>query len=250
MFSNCQAIFFDLSGVLYEGDSVFPGAVGAVQAALGEGKVVRYVTNTATRSEADIRSKLERLGFPVEDGQLYTAPRAARDYAAERNLRALCLVHPAILDSFDDLATEEDPDCVILGDAREGLSYDALNRAFRVCMDGAPLIGIGRNKYFSADGQLMLDAGAFIAALEWAAGLEAVIMGKPSEAFFRQVVASSGCEAKDCLMIGDDVNGDVVGAINAGLQGCLVRTGKYRSSDDDALPVSAQIVDSIADFVE
>ncbi|WP_309397339.1 TIGR01458 family HAD-type hydrolase [Cerasicoccus maritimus] len=247
MFSDCQAVFFDLCGVLYEGDSVYPGAVDAVQAALRQGKVVRYVTNTATRSETDICDKLLRLGFPVEDGQLYAAPRAARDYVAARNLRPLCLVHPAILGYFEGLATEDEPNCVVLGDAREGLHYDALNHAFRVCMNGAPLIGIGRNKYFKDAGQLMLDAGAFIAALEWATGVEAVIMGKPSEDFFLQIVHSTGHEPKDCLMIGDDVNGDIVGAVNAGLQGCLVRTGKYRSSDDDTLPVSARIVDSIAD---
>ncbi|WP_309385408.1 TIGR01458 family HAD-type hydrolase [Cerasicoccus frondis] len=248
MFPDCQAVLFDLSGVLYEGDDVFPGAVDAVRAANDGGKVVRFVTNTATRSTEDILQKMRRLGIPVETGQLFTAPMAARDYAEARNLKPLCLVHPAILSCFDGLATEDEPDCVIIGDAREGLHYESLNRAFRACQQGAPLIGIGRNKYFSRDGQLMLDAGAFIQAIEWAAGVEAVIMGKPSEDFFTQVVASTGCKASACLMIGDDVEGDVVGAVNAGLQGCLVRTGKYRSSDDDALPVSARVVDSIAAF--
>lgn len=248
MFSDCQAVFFDLSGVLYEGEDVFPGALDAVQAALDQGKTVRFVTNTATRSAEDILMKLQGLGFPAEADMLFTAPMAARAYVAERNLRPLCIVHSAIEDCFDGLATEGDPDCVILGDAREGLHYESLNRAFRLCMEGAPLIGIGRNKYFSSDGRLMLDAGAFIHALEWAAGVEAVIMGKPGQAFFAQVVASTEFKAAQCLMVGDDVQGDVVGAVNAGLQGCLVCTGKYRSGDEAQLPEGARIVDSIKDL--
>jgi len=249
MFPDCQAVFFDLSGVLYEGDDVIPGAVDAVQAALDQGLAVRFVTNTATRSSADILAKLQRMGFPAEEDQLFTAPRAARDYAAEHGLRPFCLVHPAIEGKFDDLP-KDDPNCVILGDARDGLHYDSLNRAFGLLMDGAALIGIGRNRYFSENGQLMLDAGAFIHALEYAASAEAVIMGKPSAAFFEQIVASTEFEASQCLMIGDDAAGDVIGAIDAGLQGCQVRTGKFRPENEKELPESARIVDSVADFLQ
>lgn len=248
MYPDCQAVFFDLSGVLYEGDDVIPGAVEAVQTALDQGLTVRFVTNTATKSSAEILAKLEKLGFPAEEDQLFTAPLAARAYAQQHGLRPYALVHPAIEDMFADLASDQ-PNCVILGDAREGLHYDSLNRAFRLLMDGATLIGIGRNRYFSTGGELMLDAGAFIHALEYAANVEAVIMGKPGKAFFEQIVASTPFEAKDCLMIGDDAAGDVIGAIDAGLQGCQVRTGKFRPEDEDALPDSTRIVDSIADFV-
>jgi ribonucleotide monophosphatase NagD (HAD superfamily) len=74
-------------------------------------------------------------------------------------------------------------------------------------------------------------------------------MGKPGKAFFDQVVASTGCTASECLMIGDDVLGDVEGALNAGLQACLVRTGKYREGDENRIDPPARTLDSIADLM-
>ena len=110
------------------------------------------------------------------------------------------------------------------------------------------LIGIGLNKCFMDEDGLMLDTGAFIRGLEWAADVDAVIMGKPGRDFFAQVVASTPFAAQDCLMVGDDAVADVCGAIEAGLQGCLVRTGKYRAGDEAKLPAAARVIDRVADL--
>ncbi len=69
--------------------------------------------------------------------------------------------------------------------------------------------------------------------------------GKPVPEFFRQIVASTPHEAQDCLMVGDDVEGDVTGAIRAGLQGCLLRTGKFQTGDEGKLPDAPRIIDSV-----
>ena len=106
------------------------------------------------------------------------------------------------------------------------------------------------NRYFKDEDGLKLDAGPFIRAIEWAADTEAIIMGKPSPAFFEQVVASTPFSANDCLMIGDDVEADVNGAIQAGLQGCLVRTGKFQADDENRLAKGAMVIDSIADLFD
>ncbi len=242
-----RAVCFDLSGVLYEGESVIPGAVETVAGARERDLVLRFVTNTATRSTEQLLDKLHGFGIPVEPQELFTAPVAAREYITQRRLRPYCLVHPAIRGEFASL-DQQQPDCVVLGDARDELSYASLNQAFRLCMEGAPLIGIGMNRYFKDEDGLQLDAGAFIHALEWAVETEAVIMGKPSAAFYAQVVQSTPFEASACLMVGDDADADVAGAMQAGLQGCLVRTGKYRPGDEDRLPEGAQVIDSVREL--
>jgi HAD superfamily hydrolase (TIGR01458 family) len=141
---------------------------------------------------------------------------------------------------------QRDPNCVLLGDARERLDYASLNQAFRLCKQGGRLIGIGMNKYFKDENGLNLDAGPFIRAIEWAADTSAIIMGKPSPGFYAQVVASTPYTADQCLMVGDDVHADVDGAVKAGLQGCLVRTGKYQRGDEQKLPAGAQVIDTVA----
>jgi len=242
--SKTSALLLDLSGVLYEGQNTVPGAIEAVDWARQAGLTLRFVTNTATDTPATILNRLSGMGFDVHETELFTAPMAAKAYIREKRLRPYCLLHPALMDDFSELG-DRDPNCVVLGDAREALNYDNLNAAFRVCMEGATLIGIGMNKFFKDDEGLKLDAGPFIRALEWAADTEAVIMGKPSQDFFDQVVASTGFNPSDCLMIGDDLKGDVEGAIHAGLQACLVRTGKFQDDDANHLPADAGIIDSI-----
>ncbi|WP_216900076.1 TIGR01458 family HAD-type hydrolase [Synechococcus sp. CCY 9618] len=244
------ALLLDLNGVLFEDGTPFPGAVEAVASARRRGHLLRFVTNTATRSQEDLRADLERMGFSVGSGELFTAPLAARSYLQRRGWHPHALVHPAIEDLFADLklpqGSAEDPDCVVLGDARDRLTYGALNRVFQLVQQGKPLIGIGRNRCFREGGRWMLDAGAFLTAIEWAAGTEALVMGKPSAAFFDELVASTGLPAGDCLMVGDDVEADVAGAMARGLRGVLVRTGKFRPGDEERLPQGGLVIASIA----
>jgi ribonucleotide monophosphatase NagD (HAD superfamily) len=98
---------------------------------------------------------------------------------------------------------------------------------------------------------LVLDAGPFVAALEYAAGKRATVAGKPSPTFYAAAVRSLGFEGREAevAMIGDDLWSDVQGAQRAGLQGWAVRTGKFRG---EALRESGvapdRILASIADL--
>jgi HAD superfamily hydrolase (TIGR01458 family) len=249
MQSAFKALFLDLSGVLYEGEHPMPGAANTVNRAREKGWVLRFVTNTATKDSRFIFERLIRLGIPIHEGELFTAPTAARHHIKHHGFRPYCLVHEAIRHDFDEL-DQQNPNCVLIGDAQDGLNYRSLNRAFQICKAGAPLIGIGMNKYFKDDRGLNLDAGPFIRAIEWAADIQAIIMGKPSQAFFDEIVDSTPFKHHECLMVGDDVLGDVVGATNAGLQGCLVRTGKYKAGDERHLNETSLVIDSIADLIE
>lgn len=247
MTSSYDALLLDLSGVLYDGNRIIPGACEAVAAARDKGLVLRFVTNTATKPAATLMKDMQQMRIDVRADEIFTAPMAALAYLRQHGLRPYLLLHQAIRHEFETL-DQRDPDCVVLGDAREDLTYANLNTAFRLCKQGAPLIGIGMNKYFLDDDGLMLDAGAYIRAIEWAADVEAIVMGKPSADFFEQVVRSTGVPAERCLMVGDDVVADVLGAINAGLQGCLVKTGKFLEGDEMKLPREARLIDSIADL--
>jgi len=238
-----DALLLDLSGVLYVGDEVVPGAVDAVARAQRADCAVRFVTNTSQKPRDAL---LARLG---QDEQLFTAVDAARQWLTEHENRPYCLVHEAIRGEFDDF-DQSDPDAVLVADAAEGFTYATLNRAFQLCMEGAPLLAVGYNRYFREGGELLLDAGAFVRALEFAADVEALILGKPSAEFFRQVLASTGAEPGRSLMIGDDVFGDVEGALSAGLHGCLVRTGKYRDGDEDKIDGDFPVADSVVEAID
>lgn len=244
-----KAVLFDLSGVLYVGDAAIPGAVDAIARAQASPLHIRFITNTSRRTSQQLLKDLRRLGFELDDDQLFTATDAARQWVLCHQLRPYCLVHKNVLSEFADLP-QDDPNAVLIGDAAEDFTYDTLNRAFQLCQTGAPLIGIGYNRYFKLDGELLLDAGPFIRAIEFAASVEATILGKPSVEFFNQVLASTDAQPNETLMIGDDVFGDVEGALHAGLEGCLVRTGKYQSGDEHRIEGRFSVVESVVEALD
>ncbi len=244
-----RALFFDISGVLYQGDEIIPGAVEAVRQVRSAGFPLRFLTNTSRKTGRQIGRDLQRMGFDIAAEEIITAPSAARDWLAGQGLRPYCLVHRDIQDEFAAL-DQHDPNAVVIGDAAEDLNYNNLNRAFQLCHEGATLVGIGANRYFRQGDELLLDAGPFIKAIEYAASVEAVIMGKPAPAFFAQALADTGAEAGGVLMIGDDVHGDVEGALSAGLQACLVKTGKYQAGDEGRVEGDFQCAASVLEIVE
>ena len=244
-----KALFIDLSGVLYVGNQAIPGAVAAVAKARAKQLQLRFVTNTSRRTRTQILIDLENLGFELAADELFTAPIAAHSWLQEKKLRPYCLIHQNIKSEFADLV-QTDPNAVIIGDAEQDFCYDKLNCAFQLCQQGAPLLGIGCNRFFKLDEQLLLDAGPFIKAIEFAASTQAIILGKPSRDFFLQALASTNLQADQVLMIGDDIYGDVEGAINAGLHGCLVHTGKYQPGDENKISLPHLSADSIVEAVD
>ena len=114
-----------------------------------------------------------------------------------------------------------------------------------------PLYSLGKGKYYRQDDKLQLDVGAFAAALEFASERRALVCGKPDPSFFRAGLSSLGLEATEVVMVGDDIVSDVGGAQAVGMRGVQVRTGKYRSSDENHSTVKPDlIVDNLKQFVD
>ena len=244
-----QAVLLDISGVLCDGDQPIPGAVQAVRRLQDKGYPLRLLTNTSRQSRSAIHRQLTAMGFDVQPEQLFTAPRAVRRHIEEAGLRPFCLIHPGLDEEFAEWLDTAEPDSVVLGDAEMRFDYERLNRAFQLLIEGAPLICMGDNRYFRAQGALHLDAGPFVRALEYAAGTTALVLGKPSAAFFSSALDDMGASAGKTLMIGDDLVADILGAQAAGLHACLVRTGKYRPGDETRAAeawVAADLAEAVA----
>lgn len=230
-----KGVLLDLSGVLYVGEAALPGAVDALQRLRDLDLQVRFITNTTRSPRRLILAKLAGMGLELRSEELFTAPAAVLDIIRQRGLRPWLLIHPDLEEEFEGLDGQQSPNAVVLGDAGQAFDYRHLNAAFRLLMDGAEFLAMGNNRYFQEPEGLSLDIGPFVAALEYATGREAQVLGKPSALFFHQAVSSMGLEAGEVLMVGDDVQADVQGALAAGLQAALVQTGKYRPGDEDCL---------------
>jgi HAD superfamily hydrolase (TIGR01458 family) len=248
--TGIKGVLLDLSGVLYVGAQPLPGACEALSRLQTSGLPLACVTNTTRQTRSAIHAKLAGMGFRIAESDIFTAPGAVRTHLEQQGLTPSLLIHPALEPEFADLAGPR-PDAVVLGDAGEDFTYAALNRAFRLLMDGAPLISMGDNRYFQEASGLSLDIGPFMAALEYAADVKALVLGKPAPEFFHAAVQALGCRPAEALMIGDDALADVEGALNAGLQAWLVRTGKYRPGDEARIKMpGAEIIEDFAAAVD
>lgn len=228
--STIKAVLCDIGGVLYEGNTPYPGAVEAVRR-LKAAYPVRFLTNTTQKTGEQVVVKLQNMGFGIDASEVITALDVTKTFLKQRCGTATFLLTEDARRFFDDLA-EAPCRYVVVGDAQENFTYAALNEAFRTLMAGGELLAAAKNRYFKDhEGKLSMDAGGFVAALEYASGKTAHVIGKPSVDFYRLACDALGVRPEEAVMIGDDIESDVAGAQAAGMRGILVETGKFAPAD-------------------
>ncbi len=233
-----KGVLLDLSGVVYIGKKLLPNALASIELLKKHNLPVRFITNTTRSTRNEILDKLIAMGLNIEKQQLFTAPLAALQYLQDNKLNPYLLIHPNLYPEFSDL-NHQNFDSVLVGDAGQSFTYENLNTAFRILFDGATLIAMGDNRYFKDEEGFNLDAGPFVHALKYASGANATILGKPAKEFFLTASRDFHCTPDEVVMVGDDVDADVNGALTAGLQAILVQTGKYRTTDDQHIQNSS-----------
>ncbi|MGD8557116.1 MAG: TIGR01458 family HAD-type hydrolase [Chromatiales bacterium] len=251
-----RGILFDLDGVFYVGEQVIDGAVATLDRVRQQGIPHLFLTNTTSRPRSAIVEKLSGMGIDIDPATILTPPVAASRWISEHVDGPLALFIPEATQSefsaFEQLAEEENQGAgaVVLGDMGHAWTFDRLNRAFRLLMQEpvSPLVALGMTRFWRSEEGLQLDTGPFVKALEYATGREAVVMGKPAKAFFDAALSMLGCEPSECLMIGDDIRGDVAGAQASGIRAALVRTGKFSKSDLGTGIAPDLLLDSICDL--
>ena len=249
--SGIRGVIFDLDGTVYDADGVVAGATYAIETVREAGLGLRFATNTTRRPRAALEHQLRHLGVEVTSDEIFTAPRAAAAWLEKTDIRTVALhVADATFVEFGRLTVDErSPSAVVVGDLGDGWTFERLNRAFRQLLGGAVLVAIQKNRYWKTSDGLVLDAGPFVAALEYASGKRAVTIGKPSAAFFEGAAETMGVALSDVVMVGDDISADVGGATAAGARGILVKTGKFRPTDlEDPNTQPDAVIDSIADL--
>ena len=227
---NPKGLLVDLDGTLYVGDEPVEGAREAIECLLAAGLAIRYVTNTTRKPRREVVTQLNQMGFPAHEEHVFTPAAAAAATLRGRKVHAL-VAEPLREDLSGLTLTYRQPDYVLVGDLGTGFTYERLDVAFGKLMDGAELVALQKNRYWQKKSGPSLDAGPFVAALEYASGKEATVVGKPERAFFEAALHELGLETGEVAMVGDDAEADVAGAKAAGLLGIQVRTGKYRPGE-------------------
>ena len=247
-------VLFDLDGVLFQGNTLISGSKEILSVLTGAGIPYRFITNTTRMTKNNLVKMLGDMGLAVDSNDVFSAPHAAAEYCELKGYNKILLFVPDqnMQDDFSAFQlVENNPDAVVVGDMGALFTFELLNKIFRIIIDGAELVAMHKNRYWAPDDGLALDLGAFVSALEYASNKSAAVMGKPNANLFKLAVRSWTVSKSSVYVVGDDLDGDVLGAQNAGMKSILVKTGKFRKENLENSKIAPDyIINSIADLSE
>jgi HAD superfamily hydrolase (TIGR01458 family) len=232
--NDVRGIVLDMEGVLHVDWTPIEGSAAAVAELAAAGIELGVLTNTTGKTRAAIAQRLAAMGMPLPAGRITTAASAAADHLRTRypSARVYAMVEDGATGDLDGIALVDDPaqaEVVLLGGPDESWTYSRLNAVFRVLAGGLPLVAMQRNRWWPTGEGPALDAGMFVAGLEYAAGIRATVIGKPSPGIYRSACDLLGVAPAQAMMVGDDPESDLAPATGVGMRTCLVRTGKGAS---------------------
>lgn len=241
--STIEGLLVDLDGTIYEAGTLVPGATRTL-AWLHERDVpFLFTTNTSRMSRRAVAEHLSGLGLSVPAERIVTAPLAATQWLRREGVRRVLLLLPeSTHEDFDDVErvgtdrTSSPPEAVVVGDLGAGFTFERLNAAFRALRAGARLVAVHKNRFWITEEGPTLDAGPFVIGLEYAARVEATLIGKPSPVFFELAAEVLGQPVERLAVVGDDPESDVRGALAAGLTAIQVETGKFDPARAEGAP--------------
>lgn len=229
-----KPLLIDLDGVLRLGKNPAPGLTEFLSVIQNE-NIQSCIISNSTLSNASMVKKFfdEReitLNIP-----LMTAADAAYNYVKQNYKSADTYCSEPVRSMFKDLAADEQPDAVVIGDMGKNWDYEVMTEIFRKVFNGADLIAMQTNRYWKTPEEgYLLDVGPFVKAIEYAADKEAILIGKPSPIYFNSALSLLGFKpGSDFMMLGDDLETDIRGAMDLGGETILIYTGKTVSPLDN-----------------
>ncbi len=246
--AGTRALLLDMDGVIVAAGQLIPGAADAIGRLESRGYPYRIVTNTSAVSRERLSFWSRRLGADIPAERFLSALSASAAYTAKHHpgqpLYVLASDDAKLEFGGQRLLSHEEAGApgataaaVLIGDSPEEATFDNLNRAFRLILRGATLIGMHRNPWWLTPEGPTLDSGSFVVGLEFSAGIKAIIAGKPSPTFYSSAVADlrrqlgRSLARHDIAMVGDDIRSDVLAAKRAGLRGIFALSGKHGAAD-------------------
>lgn len=246
-----KAFLFDLDGVFYVDNHLIEGGNQTLSFLREKEIPFRFITNNTTKSRRKLAQKLCNLGLDVIEEEIISANYAGVLILDQLKITDCKLVLGAkAQEDYSHFKKEKQaPEAVVIGDIGGQWDYSLMNTLLQDLLNGAQLIALHKGRYFESEGELTLDAGAFVAGLEYASGTIATVVGKPNPTFFELATADFSCAPNEIVLVGDDFINDIEGGKKMGYITIMVQTGKYRPNLAKKAPIQPDVyLPSIADL--
>ncbi|CAG7617377.1 Acid sugar phosphatase [Paenibacillus solanacearum] len=226
----------DLDGTLYSGDRPIPYAADFIGWLRRNGHPFLFLTNNSSRTPEQVAAHLKQTGIPASPGEVFTSSQAAALYMTDEGLSGqtvFCIGEGGLRQALqeagftllaDDAPPEAQAAAVVQGIDR-AFSYGKLMTAVRFIRRGARFVLTNPDHLLPWNGELTPGAGSIASSIERASETAPVVIGKPSPIIMRYAVAKLGLPPEDIWAVGDNLNTDIRGGVDAGCRSALVLTG-------------------------
>ena len=247
-----RLFLFDLDGVFYRGKEsrVKIGGTKTVEALRATGRRLFVLTNNSTDTSETVHRRLLDFDIPVKKDEVLTSGQMTSQYLRDRyGPVSYFLVGEEGLDSEmrkqgHARVSGDEADFVVIGLDRR-VTYDVLDRAARLARNGASIVATHDSALFMYKTGPAMAAGPFVRAVEYASGKRATVVGKPSPLMFRMALKRARCRQDEAVMVGDQLDTDILGALRAGIDPILVTSGIDRDAQGYRLLAKLRNVDEI-----
>ncbi|MFT4174726.1 MAG: HAD-IIA family hydrolase [Rhodocyclaceae bacterium] len=225
-----KSVICDMDGVIYRGKQLIPGANEFVQRLRNTQTPFLFLTNNAEQTPLDLKLKLEQLGIQgVTTDNFITSAMATAMFLKQQKEHATAYVlgGGGLISELYNVGfsmSESNPDYVVVAKSTM-FNFDQLKKAVRLIDAGAKFIGTNPDMIDPIEGGNEPAAGTILAAISAATGKKPYIVGKPNALMMTLATRKLGVHAEEAVMIGDRMDTDIVGGLEAGMKTALVLSG-------------------------
>ncbi|MCG3195826.1 MAG: TIGR01457 family HAD-type hydrolase [Candidatus Omnitrophica bacterium] len=245
----------DMDGVIYRGPEVIPGAIEFIDRLRQRRIPFLFLTNNSQRTRRDVATRLERMGFKVEEEHIFTCATATARFLAKQkpNGTAYVIGEGGLLNALHAVGysiVDHDPDYVVVGEGRL-FNCEMIENAVQMVLNGAKLVATNPDPNCPTPKGMRPGCGAIVAMIETATGIKSFSVGKPSPVMMREARKEIGLSADETTMIGDTMETDILGGVQMGYRTILVLSGGTRKEDLSRYAYRPDVVvESIADLMD
>ncbi|MBN1170367.1 HAD-IIA family hydrolase [Candidatus Micrarchaeota archaeon] len=246
-----KTVIFDLDGTIFLGKTAIPGAREKIEELRSNGVRTLFLTNAGTRTRKGVKEKLAKMGFEINEPEIYTGAYSLARYLAGNHpgKKAYVVGETGLVEELENAGIKiarEDSDIVAASLDRR-FTYKKLAMAQRLLLHGAVLVATNYDYTFPVEGGVRPGAGSIVAAIEAASGKKAISIGKPGTYGFELMQRERGIKREETMFVGDRIDTDIAFARNCGIRCALVLTGVSKNKDIKKIKPD-YVFDSIADF--
>ena len=233
---NKSAFICDMDGVIYHVNRIIPHVEDFVKWLRENDKKFLFLTNSSERSPRELAQKLARMGLRVGEEHFYTSAQATAAFLASQcpGGSAYVIGEPGLTYALYEAGfsmNDINPDYVVFG-ATKSLNYEQIEKASRLVMNGAKLIGTNSDLTDPSESGIVPACRALISPIELTTGRKAYFVGKPNPLMMRHGLKKLGCHRVEAALIGDRMDTDIIAGIETEIDTILVLSGVTTLADN------------------